>query len=55
MKILKKVIIIIFPVFCFIAIFFILIVAIVSMLTGQSLVDEHNNSMREKSNVINNC
>lgn len=54
MKILKKAIIILFPVICFCTICFILIVALVSMITGKSLIDERNNSMREKSNVINN-
>lgn len=49
----KKILIAILPILSGVVIFFILIVAVISFVTGESLVEERVNSMREKSSVIN--
>lgn len=49
----KKILIAIMPILSGVVVFFILIVAVISFVTGESLVEERVNSMREKSSVIN--
>lgn len=49
----KKILLAILPILSGVVVFFILIVAIISFVTGESLVEERVNSMREKSSVIN--
>lgn len=50
----KKIIIAIFPVLAVVSVLFILIIAVISFATGEALVEEQVNNMREKSTVINN-
>jgi len=49
----KKILLAILPILSGVVVFFILIVAVISFVTGESLVEERVNSMREKSSVIN--
>lgn len=50
----KKILIIIIPLTVSLVVFFILVISVISLVTGKSLVDEKVNNMREKSSVINN-
>lgn len=49
----KKILFIILPAVVSIVGFFVIIVAVIGFVTGESLVEERTNSMREKSSVIN--
>lgn len=49
----KKILIALFPILAGAVVFFIIVVAVISFVTGESLVEERVNSMREKSSVIN--
>ena len=49
----KKILLAILPILSGVVVFFILIVAVISFVTGESLVEERVNAMREKSSVIN--
>lgn len=49
----KKILLAILPMLSGVVVFFILIVAVISFVTGEALVEERVNSMREKSSVIN--
>ena len=49
----KKILFIILPAVVSIVGFFVIIVAVIGFVTGESFVEERTNSMREKSSVIN--